>query len=83
MTRIINSNSRSTRILPEIGSRSSVSVKEARKILGTTAKGLSDEAIERLVSQVDVLTGIVVAHFNDSKNQSSIDISGNRLHTDD
>ena len=59
-----------------------ISVNEARKILGTTAKGLSDEALERLVAQVDVLTGIVVTHFDDSEIQSSIDILDEALHTD-
>jgi hypothetical protein len=54
---------------------------EAKKVLGTTAKGLSDEAIMRIVAQVDVLTDIVVAHANDSKIQTSIDISDVRIHT--
>ncbi len=60
-----------------------ITLTEAKKVLGTTAKGLSDEAIKRLVAQVDVLTDIVVAHANGSKFQTSIDIPGDRLHTDD
>lgn len=60
-----------------------ITVTEAKKVLGTTAKGLSDDAIMRLVTQVDVLTDIVVAHANDSKIQASIDISDDRPHTDD
>jgi hypothetical protein len=59
-----------------------IALTEAKKVLGTTAKGLSDEAIMRLVTQVDVLTDIVVAHVHDSKNQSSIDISSGSLDTD-
>ncbi len=59
-----------------------ITLTEAKKVLGTTAKGLSDETIMRLVAQVDVLTDIVVAHINDSKYQSSIDNSGNAPHTD-
>lgn len=58
-----------------------ITIEEARKILGITAKGLSDDAIERLIAQVDILTGIVVSHFDDSKYQSSIDISTRKLHT--
>ncbi len=61
---------------------SHLSVIEAKKILGTSAKGLSDDAIMRLVAQVDVLTDIVIAHASDSIIHSSIDISQNRPHTD-
>jgi len=68
---------KSHQLTPELA----LSVQEARNILGTTAKGLSDEAIERLVTQVDALTGIVVAHVSDSKIKSSIDISRSKLHT--
>jgi len=67
----------SLQLTPEL----TLSVQEARNILGTTAKGLSDKAIERLVAQVDVLTDIVVNHVNDSKIKSSIDISNSKLHT--
>ena len=66
-----------------LAGHSLITVTEAKKVLGTTAKGLSDEAIKRLVAQVDVLTDIVVAHANDSKIQTSIDIPDDRLHTDD
>lgn len=60
-----------------------ISIQEARAILGTTAKGLNDEAIQKLIAQVEVLTDIVVAHVSDSKIQRSIDISDDRSHTDD
>jgi hypothetical protein len=62
---------------------STISVQEARAILGTTSKGLSDDAILRLIAQVEVLTDIVVAHVGGSKIHRSIDISKNRPHTDD
>ena len=63
--------------------KSQITVTEAKKVLGTTAKGLSDDAIQRLITQVDVLTDIVVSHVNDSKIQSSIDISDSELHTNE
>jgi hypothetical protein len=49
-----------------------ISVKQARRILGTTAKGLSDEAIERLIARTEILTDIVVNHLDDSKIQSRV-----------
>ena len=54
--------------------QSTIIVSEARKILGTTAKGLSDETIRKIVNQVEVLTDIVIAHISDSNLHSSIDI---------
>lgn len=60
----------------------SITLTEAKKVLGTTAKGLSDGAIMSIVKQVDVLTDIVVAHISGSKIQPSIDISNNTSHTD-
>lgn len=57
------------------------SVREARNILGTTGEGLSDEAIVKLVMQVEVLTDIVVAHAYDSNIQSLLDISNRTIHT--
>ena len=71
----------STKKASIIAPRLSISVTEARKILGTTATGLSDETIEHLVAQVDVLTDIIVAHVSDSKIESSIDISNGKSHT--
>ncbi len=59
-----------------------ITIYEARKILGTTAKGLDDSAIENLLKQFNILSDIVVAHTNDSRFQSSIDISKNELHTE-
>lgn len=44
-----------------------VSVKQARRILGTTAKGMSDEAVKRLISQTELLAEIVIAHADGSK----------------
>jgi hypothetical protein len=64
-----------------LGTSSSISIDEARNILGITAKELSDEAIGRLIYQVDILTDIVVAHVNDSKINSSVDILTNKLDT--
>jgi hypothetical protein len=60
-----------------------ITVTEARNVLGTAAKGLTDNAISQLVAQVDILTDIVIAHINDSTIQSSIDISTNKSHTDE
>ncbi len=71
----------STSKIPVTTPEYSISTEEARKILGTTAKGLSDEAIERLIAQVDVLSDIVVAHVSDSKIKSYIDISNDKSHT--
>ena len=53
---------------------------EARRVLGTTSKGMSDEAIRRLIGQVDVLTDIVVAHAQDSIFKSCIDVSKKEEH---
>jgi hypothetical protein len=52
--------------------KQTLSVKQARRILGTTSKGLSDEAIKRLISKVEILTDIVVNHVDDSKIQSRV-----------
>lgn len=59
----------------------SLSVKEAKKILGTTATGLSDSAIMQLVEQVDALTDVVVAHVQDSKINSGLEKSNEYSHT--
>jgi len=64
-----------------LGNNPAISIEEARRILGITSKGLSDEAVERLVAQVAVLTDIVLAHIGDSKIKGPIDISNNKLHT--
>lgn len=61
--------------------KSLLTVKKARKILGTSAKGLSDDAIRKLVYQVDILTDVVIDQYKDSKVDSSIDISTNSLDT--
>lgn len=73
MTEVLNANN---------AKKNQTTLAEAKKVLGTTAKGLSDEAIMRLVTQVDVLTDIVAAHFNDSNIHSCIDISNDKLHTE-
>lgn len=57
-------------------------LKEARRILGTTANGMTDESITKLVAQIDVLTDIVVAQAIGSNIKSSVDISKLKLHTD-
>lgn len=54
---------------------------EAKKLLGTTAVGMDDDAIRRLIYQCDVLTDIVVAHTHDSIIHSSIDIIEDEEHT--
>ena len=56
-----------------------LTVREAREILGTTSKGLSDTAIERLIAQVDILTDIVVSRINDSIYHSAIEITTNEV----
>lgn len=58
-----------------------ITLTEAKKVLGTTAMGMSDDAIMRLVAQVEVLTDIVIVHVQDSKIQSAIDISNSSPHT--
>ncbi len=63
--------------------QSRITLTEAKKILGTTAKGLSDDAIKRLVTQVDLLTDVVIAHASDSKIQTDIDILQGKLHNDE
>jgi len=60
-------------------SKPQLTVREAREILGTTSKGLSDTAIERLIAQVDILTDIVVSRINDSIYQSAIEITTNEV----
>lgn len=66
---------------PALPYKSTISINEARKILGTTAKGLSDEAIRKIINQVEILTDIVIAHISDSNLHSSIDISNKSLDT--
>ena len=61
----------------------SINLTEAKKVLGTTATGLTDEAIMNLVAQVEALTDIVIAHVSDSKVQTSIDILSSSLDTDE
>lgn len=56
---------------------------EARRVLGITAKDMSDDDIKLLIKQVDVLTDIVVVHTNGSTIKSYIDNLGNEAHTDE
>lgn len=49
-----------------------MTLSEARRVLGTTAKDMSDDAIRLLIKQVDILTDIVVAHTNGSTIKSHI-----------
>jgi len=58
-------------------------IAEARKILGTTAKGLSDDALKRLIVQIEILTDIVVARARDSIIKSCIDNTVDEAHTDE
>jgi len=62
--------------------KSSLAVTEARRVLGTTATDMSDDAIMTIIAQVDALTDIVIAHIHDSKLQSSIDVLADGIHND-
>jgi hypothetical protein len=62
-------------------SNPSMTLAEAKKVLGTTSIGMSDDAIMRLIAQVDVLTDIVVAHSYGSIIQSHIDNIDDEEHT--
>lgn len=62
--------------------KSPLAVSEARKLLGTTATEMSDDAIMKIVAQVDALTDIVITYIHDSKIQSSIDVLDNGIHND-
>lgn len=57
-----------------------MTLSEARRVLGTTAKGMTDDAIMLLIKQADILTDIVVAHTNGSIIKSSIDNSDGEAH---
>lgn len=59
---------------------SSITIEEARNILGTTAKELSDESISRLIIQVDMLSAVVIDNFDDSKIHNLIDIPTPEVH---
>lgn len=61
----------------------SVTLAEAKKILGTIAKDMSDDSIRAVIANVEILTDIVVAHAHDSIIKSSIDIFDDGVHTDD
>ena len=63
-----------------MGTQPILSVVEAKKILGTTAKGLTDEAILGLIMQVDILTDVVIGYVKISEIQSAIDVSKKTLH---
>ena len=58
-----------------------ITVKEARRILGTSYIELSDSIILKILKDMGALTDIVITHVNDSKIQSSIDNSNHKLHT--
>ena len=59
-----------------------MTVSEAKKVLGTTAKDMSDDAIRLLIKQVDTLTDIVVAHTNGSTIKSYIANLDDEAHND-
>ena len=44
-----------------------ITISEAREILGTTAKGLDDDAIKKLITNVDVLTDLIIDLSVDSR----------------
>jgi hypothetical protein len=52
-----------------------ITVSKARKILGTSYEGLSNESIKWLLLKIEALTDVVIAYMKDSKNQLSIDNS--------
>ena len=58
-----------------------VTVEEARRILGTTAQELADDDIKRLISQIDLLTDIVVSNFDGSKIHTSIEKYNHKSNT--
>jgi len=60
-----------------------ITLSEARRLLGTTAKDMSDDAIRLLIKQVDILTDIVVAHANGSTIKSYIDNLDDEAHNDE
>lgn len=59
-----------------------ITLSDVRKVLGTTAKDMSDDAIRLLIKQVDILTDIVVAHTNGSTIKSHIANSDDEAHND-
>jgi hypothetical protein len=65
-----------------IGTSGRISLTEAKKILGITAKGLSDDTIRSLIIKIDALSDVIVSNFNDSKIQSSLDIPERDEHND-
>ena len=60
-----------------------MTIAEAKTILGTTAKGLSDDFILRLLTQVDILTDTVVAHVKDSIIKSPVENADDEVHNDE
>lgn len=60
-----------------------ITLSEARRVLGTTAKDMSDDAIKLIIKQVDILTDIVVAHANGSTIKSYIDNLDDEAHNDE
>lgn len=58
-----------------------ISLREARKLLGADFKGLSDSEVTSFVGHVSQLTDIVIAHIDDSKIQSSIELMSPEAHT--
>lgn len=59
-----------------------LTLSEARRVLGTTAQDMSDEAIKLLIKQVDILTDIVATHASGSIIKSYIANSNDEAHND-
>lgn len=59
----------------------SISVKRARRILGTSAKRKNNKQVKELIKQIEVLSDIVLAQVADSKIKGGIDISAQNVHT--
>lgn len=59
----------------------SISVDQARRILGTSSKELTDDAIGRLIYQLDILSDVIIDVYDGSKINSNIAKSVHDLDT--
>lgn len=53
--------------------KNEVSLTEARQILGTNSKELSDRVLQNLIEQTELITDIIIHIINDSKIRSSLE----------
>lgn len=60
----------------------SISLKEARKILGTTSEKMTDVDVQKLIANMEILTDAVIRCANDSKFQPSIEYYKHKVDTD-